>query len=74
MDGTIVDSMLDIALSANFTRIHFGLSELPLETLTGYVGDGAALLQLLQRLLQGRADVGPGLQLQVSQLAGDPGA
>lgn len=44
LDGTLVDSMRDIAVSANFTRVHFGLPEIPYETLQGYVGDGAALL------------------------------
>ena len=49
LDGTLVDSMRDIAVSANFTRVHFGLPEIPFETLKGYVGDGAALL--LERTL-----------------------
>ena len=49
LDGTLVDSGLDIALSANFTRVHFGLVELPVETAKGYVGDG--VLRLLQRVL-----------------------
>lgn len=49
LDGTLVDSGLDIALSANFTRARFGLSELPVETAQGYVGDGVA--RLLERAL-----------------------
>ena len=49
LDGTLVDSGLDIALSANFTRLHFGLPELPVPTLKSYVGDGVA--QLLWRSL-----------------------
>ncbi len=49
LDGTLVDSGLDIALSANFTRLHFGLPELPVPTLQGYVGDGVA--KLLSRAL-----------------------
>ncbi len=49
LDGTLVDSGLDIALSANFTRVHFGLPELPVETVKSYVGDGVAVL--LQRAL-----------------------
>jgi phosphoglycolate phosphatase len=49
LDGTLVDSGLDIALSANFTRIHFGQPELPVETVKSYVGDGVAVL--LQRAL-----------------------
>lgn len=49
LDGTLVDSGLDIALSANFTRLHFGLAELPVPTVQSYVGDGVA--KLLSRTL-----------------------
>lgn len=49
LDGTLVDSGLDIALSANFTRLHFHLPELPVPTIQGYVGDGVA--KLLSRAL-----------------------
>ncbi len=44
LDGTLVDSGLDIALSANFARLHFSLPELPVQTVLGYVGDGVATL------------------------------
>lgn len=49
LDGTLVDSELDIVLAANFTRVHFGMPELPGPTVTGYVGDGVA--KLLDRTL-----------------------
>jgi len=49
LDGTLVDSGLDIALAANFTRIHFGLPELPVDLVRSYVGDGVA--RLLERTL-----------------------
>ena len=49
LDGTLVDSGLDIALSANFVRRHFGLPELPVPTAQSYVGDGVA--RLLERAL-----------------------
>ena len=49
LDGTLVDSGLDIALAANFTRGRFDLPELPVETIRGYVGDG--VLRLLTRAL-----------------------
>ena len=49
LDGTLIDSGLDIALSANFTRVHFGLDELPVPTVKSYVGDGVA--KLLTRAL-----------------------
>ncbi len=53
LDGTLVDSGLDIALSANFTRVSLGLPELPIETVIGYVGDGAPML--IRRLLSHEA-------------------
>lgn len=49
LDGTLIDSGMDIALSANFVRVHFGLPEIPLPTLKSYVGDGVA--KLLTRTL-----------------------
>jgi len=49
LDGTLIDSGLDIALSANFTRVHFGLPELPVPLVKSYVGDGVA--KLLTRTL-----------------------
>lgn len=53
LDGTLIDSGQDIALSANFTRVHFGLPELPVATVIGYVGDG------VQRLLERALGHGP---------------
>ncbi len=44
LDGTLVDSGLDIARSGNFVRGHFGLPELPVATVQGYVGDGVETL------------------------------
>lgn len=49
LDGTLVDSGLDIALAANFARGHFALPELPVATIQGYVGDG--VVRLLTRAL-----------------------
>lgn len=49
LDGTLIDSGLDIALSANFTRVHFGLPDLPVPMVMSYVGDGVA--KLLTRTL-----------------------
>ena len=49
LDGTLIDSGLDIALAANFTRARFALPELPVATVQGYVGDGVA--RLLERAL-----------------------
>lgn len=49
LDGTLIDSGQDIAASANFTRVHFGLPELPVKVVRSYVGDGVA--KLLTRAL-----------------------
>ncbi|MGD9546165.1 MAG: HAD family hydrolase [Candidatus Krumholzibacteriia bacterium] len=49
LDGTLVDSGLDIARSANFVRAHFGLPELPVQTAQRYVGDG--VVNLVKRML-----------------------
>ena len=40
LDGTLIDSKKDIAAAANAARVHFGMSALPLETVTGYIGWG----------------------------------
>jgi len=49
LDGTLVDSGLDIALAANFVRAHFHLPQLPVSTAQSYVGDG--VVRLLERAL-----------------------
>jgi len=49
LDGTIVDSLADIAASANHVRATFGLSPLPLAAVRQMVGDGVTML--LQRAL-----------------------
>ena len=46
LDGTLIDSKLDLALSINATRKEYGLDPLPHETIFGFIGDGArALIQ-----------------------------
>jgi phosphoglycolate phosphatase len=40
LDGTLIDSRLDIAAAANAVRAHYGLKELPVETVQGYIGRG----------------------------------
>ncbi|HVX67433.1 MAG TPA: HAD hydrolase-like protein, partial [Bryobacteraceae bacterium] len=44
LDGTLVDSKLDLAHSVNAARVHFGLPELDVETIGSYVGNGAPML------------------------------
>ncbi len=49
LDGTLIDSGLDIARSANFVRGRFDREPLPIETVVSYVGDGVPTL--MQRVL-----------------------
>ena len=44
LDGTLVDSRLDLANSVNFTRTQLGLLPLENERIYTYVGDGAPML------------------------------
>ena len=44
LDGTLVDSKQDLALSVNAMRAEMGLPPLPLELITSYVGHGVTLL------------------------------
>ena len=44
LDGTLVDSRLDLANSVNATLRHFKRSELPCDVIASYIGDGAPML------------------------------
>lgn len=44
LDGTLVDSIPDLAASANAMRVQLGLNELPRERVQSYVGDGIGVL------------------------------
>src|SRR5579859_7693681 len=44
LDGTLVDSRIDLANSVNAMLHNFGRHELPLEVIASYVGDGAPTL------------------------------
>jgi len=44
LDGTLIDSQLDLALSVNAARTQMGFSELPHELIHSYVGNGAPVL------------------------------
>ncbi len=52
LDGTLVDSSMDLALAVNATRDQAGLPPLAMETVAGYVGNGAEMLV--------RRSLGPG--------------
>ncbi len=44
LDGTLIDSSKDLAISMNATREHFGLPALDPSLIYSYVGNGAAVL------------------------------
>src|SRR5580692_11078259 len=44
MDGTLIDSRIDLCNSVNATLVHFGKPELPEAVISSYIGDGASLL------------------------------
>lgn len=54
LDGTLIDSLPDLAASANHVRSHYGLSPLPQSTIETYIGDGVQ--ELIHRTLTGRRD------------------
>jgi phosphoglycolate phosphatase len=53
LDGTLVDSRLDLVHSVNATLRHIERPELPADLIASYVGDGAPIL--IQRALGGEA-------------------
>jgi len=44
LDGTLIDSRIDLANSINATLAHFGKPRLPDNVIAGYIGDGASML------------------------------
>ena len=44
LDGTLIDSALDLCLAVNAAMAHVGSPELPHELIASYIGDGAAML------------------------------
>lgn len=54
LDGTLIDSKLDLANSVNATRSWFGLEPLPIEIVSSYVGNGAPML--VRRALPGASE------------------
>ncbi|HVI10750.1 MAG TPA: HAD-IA family hydrolase [Candidatus Binatia bacterium] len=53
LDGTLIDSRLDLVHSVNAALRHIGRPELPDEVIASYVGDGAPIL--IQRALGGES-------------------
>src|ERR1700731_1933671 len=53
LDGTLIDSRLDLVHSVNAALRHIGRPALPDDVIASYVGDGAPIL--IQRALGGEA-------------------
>ena len=54
LDGTLIDSELDLAAAVNAMLRHFGRKELPIQVIGTYIGDGAPTL--IRRALGDPAD------------------
>ena len=52
LDGTLIDSSQDLAISMNATRAHFGLTAIQPSLIYSYVGNGAAVL--VERAMGGK--------------------
>lgn len=57
LDGTLIDTLPDIASAANAMLADIGRPAVPVETVRGYIGDGIA--RLTKRLLTGTTDGEP---------------
>jgi phosphoglycolate phosphatase len=44
LDGTLIDSRIDLCNSVNATLAHLGKPELPEAVISGYIGDGVSML------------------------------
>ncbi len=44
LDGTLIDSRIDLSNSVNAMLVHLGKPELPHAVIAGYIGDGASML------------------------------
>ena len=51
LDGTLIDSRKDLTEAINYMRSTYQLPPLPLETISGFIGNGARAL--LERALAG---------------------
>ena len=54
LDGTLIDSLPDLADSANHVRAHFGLPPLPESLIETFIGDGVT--HLIHRAITGHFD------------------
>jgi len=66
LDGTLIDSQIDLVNSVNATLAAFHLAPLAHTTVTTYIGDGAAVL--IQRALTSATGQAPGDELSTKAL------
>ncbi len=66
LDGTLVDSTLDIAQTTNYVLQQLNLSPLPVEQIRSFVGDG--ITRLVERSLETQTRVTPELLNRALQL------
>lgn len=64
LDGTLIDSRADLAAGINHMRQQYKLEPLPVETISGYIGNGVRAL--VERSLQG-ADIDVDEALQINK-------
>lgn len=60
LDGTLVDSVPDLALSVNQTLVELGLEPFSQEVIRGWVGNGVNVL--MQRALSGNTEISKNLE------------
>ena len=60
LDGTLIDSSFDLCEAVNASMVHVGAPELPHSLISGYIGDGAAML--VRRALGDPGDLDSGPQ------------
>ena len=68
LDGTLVDSIPDLANAANHARASLGLAPLPKEVVESYVGDGADVM-VARALANSKAATFTGTEQQKAALA-----
>ena len=67
LDGTLIDSVPDLALSLNQMLKALGMSTYPIETIRSWVGNGAAVLT--KRALSGNIEISPDLDASLAEKA-----
>ncbi len=67
LDGTLVDSVPDLAIAVNHTLTELGLNNFSQTQIRGWVGNGA--LALIQRALSGGTEISKSLDVELTEKA-----